>query len=146
MEVKDKTIFLIIIGVIILGLTIYGYLKAIPGIEDQKASRSQIEITPNSFDFGNVKYGEIAEHTFKIKNIGDLVLEIKKVATSCACTTAEVGQMNLDSQQETELKVIYDTGAMSGSHAKGQQERIIYIRSNDPINPQIEVVITAFVE
>jgi hypothetical protein len=41
--------------------------------------------------------------------------------------------------------VTYDTGAMSGAHAKGQQKRIIYIKSNDPINPQIEAMIYAYV-
>jgi len=42
--------------------------------------------------------------------------------------------------------VIYDSGAMSGFHALGKQERIIYLQTNDPKHPQIEVKIFAYVK
>ena len=142
---KSKT-FLLILPLVIIGLAVLGYLKAVPGVENQTDSRPQIEITPKSFDFKEIKYGSIVEHTFKIKNLGKGTLEIKRVATSCACTSAEVEKEIIEANQEVDLKVRYNTGLMSGSHAKGDQERIIYIKSNDPVNPQVEVTIHAYVK
>lgn len=135
-------VFLILI---IIGLLVYGYFKAIPSPEDQEENQPKIEAFPMSFDFGEIEYNQIVEHSFRIRNSGKEVLEIKKLATSCACTTAKINKEKINPNEEAELLVRYDTGAMSGSHAKGRQERIIYIRSNDPLNPQIEVMIYAYV-
>lgn len=144
---KSKNIILIILlSVIIIGLLIYGYFKAVPGISDQAENRPQIEITPSFFDFGEIQYGDVAKHTFKIKNLGNEVLEIIKVATSCACTSAEASQEKINPGEEADLFITYNTGAMSGPHAKGAQERIIYIKSNDPVNPQTEIIIKAYVK
>lgn len=142
---NSKIFFLVILVLVITGLGIYGYFRAIPGVENQTENHSRIEIAPQSFDFGEIEYGDVAKYTFKVKNSGDEILEIKKVATSCACTTAKISQEKILPKQEAELKVIYNTGVMSGPHAKGRQERIIYVKSNDPISPQVEVMITAYV-
>jgi hypothetical protein len=142
---KRKIIIFVILGLVILGLATYGYLRATPEVKDRSKNRPQIKITPQSFDFGEIEYGAVAEHTFEVKNLGTETLEIEKVATSCACTDAKVTPKKIASEEEAELEVIYDTGAMSGSHAKGEQERIIYIKSNDPVNPQAEVTIHAYV-
>lgn len=143
---KSKTISLVIFSLVIIGLLVYGYFRAIPGPEDQEKNQPKISANPTSFDFGEVEYGQILEHAFSIKNLGKEVLEIKKIATSCACTTAEINKEKINPNEEAELLVRYDTEAMSGSHAKGNQERIIYIRSNDPSSPQIEVMIYAYVK
>ena len=143
---KPKIWFFLILGIVILVLGSYGYFKAIPGVENQATNLPKIEITPKYFDFGNVEYGKVVEYIFKVKNAGKEILEIKKVATSCACTTGKINKEKINPGEEAELQVAYDTGAMSGSHAKGRQERIIYIKSNDPINPQIEAIIYANVK
>ncbi len=136
-------VFLILV---ILGLAGYGYFKSIPGVENQAENLPKIEISPEHFDFGEVEYGQLTEYTFLVKNLGEETLEIKKVATSCGCTTAEIAKEKINPGEEVNLLVVYDTGAMSGAHAKGEQERIIYVKSNDPINPQVEVMIYANVK
>lgn len=143
---KPNTRFLIIFILIITGLSIFGYFKSIPSAKDDGGKRPEIEITPGYFDFGEVEYGEIMKYTFKVKNLGEAVLEIKRVATSCACTKAEIVKEKINPGEETELLVTYDTGAMSGPHGKGSQERIIYVKSNDSINPQVETIIKAYVK
>jgi len=132
--------------IILLGFAVYGYFNAVPGIEDNGEDQPKIEIRPQTFDFGEVEYGQILEYTFKIRNLGNQILEINKVATSCGCTTVQTSREKVNPQEEIELKVTYDTGAMSGTYAKGNQERIIYVKSNDPINPQAEVTIFAYVK
>ncbi len=136
-------VFLILI---ILTLATYGYFKSIPGVKNEAQSRAEIDISPSFFDFGEIEYGQVAEYTFLVKNLGEETLEIKKVATSCACTKAKISKENIKPGEITELLVTYDTGAMSGAHAKGEQERIIYVKSSDPINPQVEVMIYANVK
>ncbi len=135
-----------IILLVVVGMAIYGYFKATPGIENQGKLRPEIEITPQFFDFGEIKYGEVASYTFSVKNLGNEILEIKRVDTSCACTTAKTSKEKISPSEEAELRVSYDTGAMSGPHGRGEQERIIYVKSSDPINPQVEVKIYANVK
>ena len=142
---KNLIIFSIVVTITLI-LFGYGYFKSVPGLgENQTGSFPIIEITPKLFDFGEVSYGDVAEHTFTLKNLGDEDLEIKRVATSCACTTAKVTEETIAPGEETELQVIYDTGAMSGPHGMGYQERIIYVKSSDPVDPQVEVKISAYV-
>lgn len=143
---RPKIIIFIIIVLIVSGLAVYGYFTSVPGAETQIENRPKIEIVPASFDFGEVKYGDVAEYVFQVKNLGQEVLEIKKIATSCACTTAKINKERINPNERAELAAMYDTGAMSGAHAKGKQERIIYIKSNDPITPQIEAKIHAYVQ
>ncbi len=140
----SKLNLFLILAILILGLAVFGYFKAIPEAEDQ-SNLPKIEIIPKSWDFGQVEYGQVLEYSFKLRNSGKEILEIKRVATSCACTTGKVEKEKLNPGEETNLVVKYDTGAMSGPHGKGKQERIIYIKSNDLINPQVEVTIHAYV-
>lgn len=142
---NKKVVFFIVLG-IFFGLAVFGYFNAVSAPQDEAVSRPRIEMAPLSFDFGDVQYGEIVKHTFQIKNLGNEILEIRKVATSCACTSAEASKEKINPQEEADLLVTYNTGLMSGSHAKGEQERIIYIKTNDPINPQVEVMIYAYVK
>ena len=143
---SSKIKFFLILGVIIFGLAIFGYFKAIPGVKNQTENLPKIEITPKVFDFGEINYGQIVKYNFKVKNIGTEILEIKRVATSCACASAKIAKEKIEPGEEVELLVTYDSGAMGSSHGKGRQERIIYVKSNDPINPQAEVMIYATVK
>lgn len=138
--------YFLILGLVILGLAGYGYFKSTPGPENQAENRPKIEITPQFFNFGEVEYGQVVEYNFKVKNLGSEILEINRVATSCPCATAKIVKEKIEPGEEVELLVSYDSGAMSGPHGKGKQERIIYVKSNDPVNPQVEVEIYADVK
>ncbi|MEK9183310.1 MAG: DUF1573 domain-containing protein [Patescibacteria group bacterium] len=130
-----------------LGLAIFGYRQSVPSTERAQGPQPQIIVEPASYNFGELIFGVIAETKFKIKNAGPGVLQISRLTTSCSCTTASVGKNQLNPGEETELVVRYDTSAMgSGSHGTGQQDRIIYVKSNDPVRPQVELTTTAFVK
>jgi len=138
-----KLPYLFLVFLVFIGLGIYGYFKATSG---EAAVGSRIEIEPKNFDFGNVSYGETVKTSFAIKNNGQEVLEIKRIGTSCSCTTAKADKEKIDPGENAQILVSYDTGAMGEFHGKGKQERIIYVRSNDPLQPQIEVMISANVQ
>ena len=139
-----KILLFLILG-IILGIAGYGYFRAVPGVENQAENLPKIEITPKVYDFGEINFGDIVSYDFEIKNSGDEILEIKRVATSCPCANAKVEREKIEPGEEANLFVSYDSGAM-GTHGKGKQERIIYIKSNDPEKPQVEVMIYADVK
>lgn len=143
---KSKIIFLIVFVLFLAGVVFLGYWKATPAIGD-KTNLPRIEVAPLSYDFGEVDFGKVVDYTFRIRNTGEEVLEIKRVATSCGCTTAKASKTEINPGEETDLLVSYDTAAMgSGAHATGNQERIIYIKTNDPVTPQTQVTISAYVK
>ena len=101
----------------------------------------KIEISPKDYNFGNINYGDVVNYTFLVKNAGVSPLEIKRVATSCACTSAKISKERIEPGEAAELSVVYDSGQMTGSHGRGQQERIIFVKSNDPLSPHAQVLI-----
>lgn len=129
-------------GAILIFLVAVGYLRAMPGQNSTDGPRIQIE--PTSFDFGEVSSGQVVEHRFAVKNIGNASLEISRVSTSCGCTSAAVDKEELAPGEEVALLVTYDSGLMK--HEKGKVERFVYVRSNDPLSPQTEVTIYAWVK
>lgn len=143
---KSKLPFFVVFVLVIAGIAVFGYFRALSEPEQEVGDYPKIEITPKFFNFGEVEYGEILKHSFIVKNSGLDILKIKRVATSCACTKGKIDKEEISPGETAELLVSYDTGAMSGPHGKGRQERIIFIQSNDPKNPQVEVEIQAYVK
>ena len=57
-----------------------------------------VEVSPSYYDLADVPIkGGIVSKEYKIKNVTDRTIKIKKVATSCMCTTAKIKT----SQKET---------------------------------------------
>ena len=88
-------------------------------------------------DFGLVNKGQRITHEFEIRNDGDATLEITGVRPSCGCTVAEfdktvaVGAIG-------KVKATVDTRNFKGGIAKS-----VRVFTNDPQNPQIDLVIKA---
>lgn len=141
---RSEIKLILVLGLVAGGTAVLGYFKAVPGIGNQAGDFPSVEITPRLFDFGQIKLGDVVNYSFRVQNLGQGVLEIKRVATSCACASAQIAKEKIDPGEAVELLVSYDSGAMP-LHGSGREERIIYLRSNDPINPQVEVRIYATV-
>jgi hypothetical protein len=130
-------------------------------IERAPASRPIIEISPQSFDFGEVSQKEgVAETVFEIKNNGQSDLVIDKLETSCGCTSASIIYQGREGPKFTMpghgvseemkdwrviippadiayLKVYYDPAVHPDF--RGDVIREIYIFSNDPVDFQKKV-------
>ena len=52
------------------------------------ADAPSIQVTPASYDFGAVIYGDVATHTLRVTNTGAAPLIIQRLSTSCGCTKA----------------------------------------------------------
>lgn len=119
----------------------------------------RIEVTPTEYDFGDVPRG-VSTASFQIWNTGNVDLKLMGISTSCGCTSAVIKyqgmtspvfgmhnnpkdwNMNVLPGDTATLEVSYDSALHPDS---GHIERAIYIKSNDPFNPEIQVDLTAYV-
>lgn len=143
-----KRQFLLVFGVAAAFLAIFGYLKTVPETtsDQNDPNEAKIVVEPKTFDFDEVEFGQVVEHVFEVRNEGGGALEIKRVSTSCGCTKAKVDKERLEPGEKAELLVTYDSGAMGKQIIGKKVERFVYLRSNDPGNPQEEVTIYARVK
>lgn len=120
-------------------------------------SNGQIELTPSGIDLGTVSMADgNVNTTFKVKNIGEGVLKIDRIWTSCMCTTAalkagdktspsfgmhdspSLWSQEINPGEEALLEVIFDP-ALHGPQGVGQLTRAIYLSTNDPLYKKAEV-------
>jgi hypothetical protein len=156
MSNKSIVILIVTVVVILAGAIFYNYSQTPdeinqnnnininrPGIPVIKGPA--IEVIPDSYDLGTVIYGEVAKHTFAVKNSGDESLEILRLSTSCGCTKATVAETNkvIAPGQSVEMMVTFDPAVHEDDHDLGDVTRIVYIKTNDSKNPEVEVEITA---
>ena len=105
-------------------------LVAAVGCTTAENSPGHIELSATEFDFGTVSnLGPVSE-VFQVRNVGQGVLEITGVSTSCGCTTAETDGRSLGPGEVTDLTVTYDPQVHGGE--TGDFLRVVYVRSNDP--------------
>lgn len=91
-----------------------------------------------SFDFGDIKEGEVVSHDFIVFNKGTNTLKIEKVKASCGCTAANPTKTELEPEDSTSIKVEFNS-----KHRRGVQRKFVYIFSNDPETPQLRLVFNA---
>ncbi len=127
MKIKNK---LLMIGIMIFIIVVSGCSTTL--------SAPRIELSTNSFDLGDINPDEGNRvETFFVKNIGGSPLNIISVSTSCGCTEAEVESEEILPGEQTKLTVTYDPSVHPG--LVGKMERVVYIKSNDPVNKEVEL-------
>lgn len=101
----------------------------------------KIELSTTSFDLGDINPNEgIRTETFFVRNIGDAPLKIISVSTSCGCTEAEVESEEIYPGEQTKLIVYYDPSVHP--ELTGKIKRIIYVKSNDLFQEEVELELT----
>jgi len=109
-----------------------------PQLQNVKAAR--LEISQKLWDFGFIPRGAKVTHNFLLKNVGNDTLKITNVRKSCGCTAAPLKKSVLPPNDTTELEVTFSSGAYQGLVSKA-----IYVESNDPIEPFIDITFNATV-
>ena len=91
--------------------------------------RPRIFIDRDTHDFGTMMSGKKVTHRFKIHNVGDEPLILRKISASCSCTVPKVERTHLppDATGTIEAELTVRTGRRSSR---------IYIDSNDPDRPR----------
>lgn len=95
--------------------------------EDQTDTTAfaQISIEKTEYNFGDLNQGEIAEHIFEFKNIGNSALILNNVLSTCGCTVPEWPKEPVLNDSTGQIKVIFDSTSKIG-----RQNKVITIRSN----------------
>jgi hypothetical protein len=99
----------------------------------------RIELSQTKSDWGTVSNKAAVSRAFEVRNVGQGLLEITGVSTSCGCTIAEVSDRQLTPGETAALKVTYDPQVHQG--ATGEFLRMVYIRSDDPDTPEAALAI-----
>ncbi len=92
------------------------------------------------FDFGTVVEGEMVTHSFEIENSGDANLSIVRVNASCGCTAAKPEKSLLKPGEKTFIHVEFNSEARLG-----QQQKFIYVFTNDAKTPEFKLSLTGVV-
>ena len=92
----------------------------------------KVVIKPMTIDFGTIIQDSVVTTYFVITNEGADLLKILKVSASCGCTAVMSEKKELKRGESTEIKVVFDSKGKSG-----KQNKIVYIETNDPMNPTI---------
>lgn len=100
----------------------------------RNAGTPKIMLSETSWDFGEITYGDVAQHVFKVTNEGAGDLELGKIKGSCACTVPEKNVKRLLAPGEsTEIKVNFNS-----KKKQGPIHTVVWIESNDPASPKVE--------
>ena len=85
-----------------------------------------------SFDFGQIRLGQAAEHTFVIRNTGLRKLNILHVIPTCGCTKATVAEKVVAPFRSTTV-----LATLSGVSSENAPWRNVKIVTNDPRKPTL---------
>ena len=99
-----------------------------------------IAVTPEKIDFGAIPASDPVTTTIQVRNEGSGALQISGVSTSCGCTTATLSTPDVAAGATADLQVSFNPQAHPGLY--GPLLRIVYLESNDPAQPEVEVPVT----
>jgi hypothetical protein len=102
------------------------YSKLTP---DQLANAPRVTFDTTSYNFGNIKQGQKVEYEFKFKKTGKSTLKIRKISTSCGCTTIDPKDKEIKPGETSSLKAIFNSAGKFGT-----QNKSITVVTNDPKN------------
>jgi hypothetical protein len=92
--------------------------------QDQQVAKFKFK-DGETHDFGKVKKGPVAEHTFEFTNTGTAPLIVQDVTPSCSCTKVEWDKFPILPGQKGHITLGVKTGELTGVFNKS-----VYIRSN----------------
>ncbi len=119
--------FLVVAWVVLAGLLVGNTLPA-------RARPGQLILETTETDFGTIVNTQAVSRTFQVRNGGGRPLEITGTSTSCGCTTAVLDTLHLEAGAVTTLTLTFDPQVHEG--ATGNFLRKVYVRSNDPVQPE----------
>ena len=172
MKENSRTLIIAVIGAAVLagvafwGAGGFGGKTVAAPAKELAVVASPVSVSGNDWDFGSIsmKDGNVT-HNFEIKNEGTEPVVIKKVFTSCGCTTAfvidasgkkygEFGMPGHGLPSKTDIVVgpgdaaiveaVYNPAA-HGPAGVGLAKRSIYLETNSSVSPKVEVRFSALV-
>lgn len=109
------------------------------------SGQPSISVDETSLDLGDVVNGEIVSRDLTVRNDGEVDLVVDSVITSCTCTQATVDPMTIGANESGTLHIEFDSG-FHGPDLTGSLIRQVFINSNDPQQPELQVEFIVNVE
>lgn len=113
-------------------------LLSVPAFCVANESGPLITVDNAHINLGKVYGGNKVPCRFRIRNVGQANLTIKKVAPSCGCTSTFIRTTVLAPGEGTEIEVIFNPAGFTGNISKS-----IAIFSDDPVQPEIKCTFDA---
>jgi len=85
----------------------------------------KMEFAKEAHDFGTIKDGDIVEHRFKFKNVGDSPLIISNATATCGCTVPEYPKEPIAVGGSGEILVRFNS-----RNKPGNQQKTVTITAN----------------
>jgi hypothetical protein len=104
------------------------------------ATAQVIKVSPMSFDFGDMKQQQTETTKVTVTNEGAGLLQIQNVDADCGCTIPTLNKYSLAPGESTDIVIEFSSKKFSG-----QIRKVVHIETNDPLNPIVDVMITAMV-
>lgn len=80
--------------------------------------KTVIRVQDSIHNFGEIKEGEKARHTYIVQNVGDKPLFIANVATSCGCTAPEFPKTEIAPGESGEVTLEFNSKGKPGAQKK----------------------------
>jgi len=97
-----------------------------------------VSVEPISHDFGDMKQQQTVTTSVTVTNKGAGLLEIQKVEADCGCTIPTLTKTSLGPGESTEIMIEFNSQKFHGKVFKA-----VHINTNDPLNPLVDVMLTA---
>jgi hypothetical protein len=88
---------------------------------------SAITFDTNTYNFGTIKEGEVAEHVFKFRNTGKAPLVVRDARASCGCTIPQWSKDAIPVGGEGKIEVKFNS---SGKGGKINKQVTVYANTN----------------
>lgn len=104
-------------------------------------NQPDIQFEERVYDFGIAGQEKTIACEFRFVNVGQETLVIESVKTSCGCLAILIPSKEIPVDADGVIKVSFETGKF-----KNRQTKNIYVHSNDPDEPEIELEVTGMVK
>lgn len=102
------------------------------------AGQPRISISETNFDFGFAPEGAYMMHTYIIRNSGNDTLRIKRVRTTCGCTSAPLSKVAIAPNDSGDITIIFNSTRYFHKTSKAA-----IIATDDPERPSEKITFVA---
>ena len=117
--------------VVISWLFVFAIAAALGQSDDQDTEKPRIEFEKKVHDYGTIKHNGDGTYGFVFKNTGNKPLVLKRVKSSCGCTTPSWPRKPIQANARDTILVEYNT------RITGKFSKSVYVYSNAEKSPVV---------
>lgn len=104
--------------------------------ETEKEAAPEVSLSVREIDFGSMPQGKELRKSMEIINTGKRDLIIRKIETSCGCTAVTPDKRLIPPNGKVTLDILFNTTGRSG-----KQHKTVTLICNDPVSPEIKLIL-----